>query len=90
MSPPGILHQEHSMNAGDTTINRRMQYHAGHALVAVLIETIVTGWRALSRLMADHARARKRAQARLELHRLSDHMLRDIGLERDQIERLFH
>jgi uncharacterized protein YjiS (DUF1127 family) len=77
------------MNAGDTTINRRMQYHAGHVLVEVLIERIVTGWQALTRQMAAYAAARKHAQARLELHRLSDHLLRDIGLERDQIDRLF-
>jgi uncharacterized protein YjiS (DUF1127 family) len=77
------------MNAGDTTINRRMQYHAGHVLVEVLTGLFMTGWQALSRRMADYAVARKRAQARLELHGLSDRMLRDIGLERDQIERLF-
>ena len=77
------------MNAGDTTINRRMQYHAGHVLVEVLAERIASAWQALSRRMAAYAVARKRAQARLELHRLSDRMLRDIGLERDQIERLF-
>jgi uncharacterized protein YjiS (DUF1127 family) len=77
------------MNAGDTTINRRMQYHAGHVLVEVLVERIAAGWQALSRRMAAYALARKRAQARLELHRLSDRMLRDIGLERDQIDRLF-
>jgi uncharacterized protein YjiS (DUF1127 family) len=77
------------MNAGDTTINRRMQYHAGRVLVEVLTERIVTGWQALSRRVADYAAARRRARARLELHRLSDHMLRDIGLERDQIDRMF-
>ncbi len=77
------------MNAGDTTINRRMQYHAGHVLVEQLIELMVTGWRALSRWMANAAAARRHRQARRELHRLSDRMLRDIGLERDQIDRLF-
>ena len=77
------------MNAGDTTINRRMRYHAGYALVEVLVERVVAGWQALSRWMANRAAARRRAQARLELHRLNDRMLRDIGLERDQIDRLF-
>ncbi len=77
------------MNAGDTTINRRMQYHAGHVLVEMLIERIAAGWQALSRWMANAAAARRRRQARLELHHLSDRMLRDIGLERDQIDRLF-
>ena len=37
------------MNAGDTTINRRMQYHAGYALVEVLVESIVAAGRGLSR-----------------------------------------
>lgn len=77
------------MNAGDTTINRRMQYHAGYALVEVLVEWVAAGWQALSRAMANAAAARQRRQARLELRRLSDRMLRDIGLERDQIDRLF-
>jgi len=77
------------MNAGDTTINRRMQYHAGYALVEVLVEWLAAGWQALSRGMANAAAARQRRQARLELRRLSDRMLRDIGLERDQIDRLF-
>jgi len=77
------------MNAGDTTINRRMQYHASYALVEVLVEWVAAGWQALSRAMASAAAARQRRQARLELRRLSDRMLRDIGLERDQIDRLF-
>ena len=78
------------MNAGDTTINRRMQYHAGYALVEVLVEWVAAGWQALSRAMAQRRR-RKAAQRRrgCELRRLSDRMLRDIGLERDQIDRLF-
>jgi uncharacterized protein YjiS (DUF1127 family) len=77
------------MNAGDTTINRRIQYHAGYALVEVLVELMVTGWQALSRWMANATAARQRRQARLELHQLSDRSLKDIGLERDQIDRLF-
>jgi uncharacterized protein YjiS (DUF1127 family) len=77
------------MNAGDTTINRRIQYRAGYALVEVLVELMVTGWQALSRWMANAAAARQRRQARLELHQLSDRSLKDIGLERDQIDRLF-
>ena len=77
------------MNSGDTTINRWMQYHAGHVLLEVLAGLFVTVWQALARRAADYAAARKRSQARLELHRLNDRMLRDIGLERDQIDRLF-
>ena len=77
------------MNAGDTTINRRIQYHPGYALIEALVELMVNGWRTLSRLTAAIAESHRRAQARSELRRLSDHVLRDIGLERDQIDRLF-
>jgi uncharacterized protein YjiS (DUF1127 family) len=39
-------------------------------------------WLALLRLQA-------RAQARKELHALSDHLLKDLGLRRSQIDSLF-
>jgi uncharacterized protein YjiS (DUF1127 family) len=39
-------------------------------------------WLALLRLQA-------RAQARKELHALSDHLLKDLGLRRTEIDRLF-
>ena len=39
--------------------------------------------------VADWARARSKAATRRELHGLSDHTLRDIGLHRSQIDGLF-
>jgi len=74
-----------------TTINfRRMQYfHAGFALIEAVIELSVAGSRAISEAFTAIARAQRRAQARRELLHLSNHMLRDIGIERDQIDRLF-
>jgi len=74
-----------------TTINfRRMQYfHAGYAMVETVVELAVAGARAVSRPFAAFAKRQRQARARHELRRLSDHMLRDIGLERGQIDRLF-
>jgi uncharacterized protein YjiS (DUF1127 family) len=81
------------MNASDTTITRRFPYHPAYALLEELVEWMVSGWRTLSRwsarFSARFAAARRSGQARRELHRLSDRSLRDIGLERDQIDRLF-
>lgn len=74
-----------------TTINfRRLQYHhAGYALIETIIDLAVAGSRAIARVVAAIAERQRQARARLELQRLSNHMLRDIGLERDQIDRLF-
>jgi uncharacterized protein YjiS (DUF1127 family) len=77
------------MNASDTTITRRFPYHPGYALVEELVEWTVSGWRKLSRGAARYAAARRLRQARRELHRLSDHTLRDIGLNRCDIDGLF-
>ena len=74
-----------------TTLNlRRMQHYlAAYALIETVIGLAVAGAQAISRAFAALAERQRRARARLELQRLSDHMLRDIGLERDQIDRLF-
>jgi len=68
---------------------RRMQVHAGYLLIEYLAEQARKGRQAVSGWMAAFAAARRSRQARYELRRLSDRSLRDIGLERDQIERLF-
>lgn len=74
----------------DTTINqRRLQPPAGHALIAFLAEQAQAGRQLLSRAMAAFTAAGRRSRARHELYRLSDRSLKDIGLERDQIDRLF-
>ncbi len=73
-----------------TTINlRRVQYLEAFALIERITAMANAVWTALPRLLAAIAKRQERARARLELHRLSDHTLRDIGLERGQIDRLF-
>lgn len=68
---------------------RRPQDYPGYAMAEILSELVVAGWLALARWIDAAAQAQRRAQARRELHRLSDHALRDIGLDRGQIDRLF-
>ena len=68
---------------------RRPQDYPGYAMAEFISGLAVAGWLVLARWIEAAAQARRRAQARRELHRLSDHMLRDIGLERGQIDRLF-
>lgn len=77
------------MEASNSIAGRRMRNHAGYALVEGLAELAAAGGRALARMAAAIAERQRRAQARRELHGLSDHFLRDIGLERQQIDRLF-
>ena len=73
-----------------TTINlRRVQYLEAFVLAEKIAAMAVAACGAISRMFAAISRRQERARARLELHRLSDHMLRDIGLERGQIDRLF-
>jgi uncharacterized protein YjiS (DUF1127 family) len=68
---------------------RRIQSPAGHALVIVLVELAAAGYHATARALAGIAAAQERTRARRELERLSDHSLKDIGLSRSDIERLY-
>jgi uncharacterized protein YjiS (DUF1127 family) len=76
------------MEAGNL-IQQPIPRRAGYALVEVLVELLVTGWQTAAGWMIAYAAARRRRQARLELQHLSDRFLKDIGLERSQIDRLF-
>ena len=78
------------MQAASSIDQRLIRYHARFALVEVLIGIIAAGWVAVAGWGAAIAEHQRRAAARRELRRLSDHCLRDIGLDRNQIERLFH
>jgi uncharacterized protein YjiS (DUF1127 family) len=80
---------EHSMESGSTIIERRLQGHAGYAFIEGVAGLVSAGWRAASERISAFAKSLRRAQARRELHELSDRQLRDIGLERRQIDRLF-
>ena len=77
------------MEAGSAIIERRMRQHAGFALVEILIELALSAARRLSGWFEAGARASRQRQARRELHGLSDRMLRDIGVDRAQIDGLF-
>jgi len=75
---------------GSTTINgRRLQPPVGYVIIEGLTEFFAAIWRGLSRLAGAFAAYQRRARARDELRRLSDRSLKDIGLERSQIDRLF-
>lgn len=77
------------MEASSLIAQRRMESHAGYALAEGIATLAAAGWQALERQAAAFAERRRQAQARRELHGLSDHFLRDIGLERQQIDQLF-
>jgi uncharacterized protein YjiS (DUF1127 family) len=77
------------MESSSAYRGRRPQDYPGYAIAEILAELIAAGWRALLRWSDKAAQASRRARARRELHRLSDHYLRDIGLERGDIDRLF-
>lgn len=78
------------MEACSSLATRRVPVSAGYALVTVLIELAAAGWRALARGLAKLAAAQRQAQARSELLSLSDRSLKDIGLSRTEIDRMFH
>jgi uncharacterized protein YjiS (DUF1127 family) len=67
---------------------RRIQTPAA-ALVIVLAELFVAAYRVAARVAAAVAASQRRARARSELLALSDRSLRDIGLSRSDVHRLF-
>jgi uncharacterized protein YjiS (DUF1127 family) len=77
------------MQASNAIGARRIQAPAGHALMIVLFGAVAGFYRILARALSGIAAARRQARLRSELHGLNDHILRDIGLRRDQIDRLF-
>ncbi len=77
------------MQAANSIDQRLTRYHARFALIEVLVGIVATGWHAVANWFAALAASRRRALSRRELHRLSDRSLRDIGLERSDIDRLF-
>ena len=77
------------MERNSTVYGRRPRDYPAYAFAEMVAEWIAARWRAMSRWMDVAAQAQRRAQARRDLHRLSDHSLKDIGLERGQIDGLF-
>ena len=75
---------------GCSTINgRRIQHHAGYALIEVFAGLCAAAWKGIAAGVEAFAKSQRQARARRELSNLSDHFLRDIGVERHDIDRLF-
>ncbi len=77
------------MQASNLVIARRVQAKASYALKTVLFELVAAAYRAAAHALARFAASQHQARLRRELHGLNDHFLKDIGLRRDQIDRLF-
>jgi len=77
------------MDASTTINGRRLQPPAGYVIIESLAGFCAAVWRGASKLITAFAAYQQRARARDELRRLSDRSLKDIGLERSEIERLF-
>jgi uncharacterized protein YjiS (DUF1127 family) len=63
--------------------------HAGYARLEMVAAAAAATLRAIGRGIANLYRNWAAARVRRELHLLSDHTLRDIGLTRDQIDSHF-
>jgi uncharacterized protein YjiS (DUF1127 family) len=74
------------MEAGSVVYQRTRKRYA---LVEILIGLGLAGLRVASQAAGALERMRRQALARRELRSLSDRSLRDIGLDRLQIDRLF-
>ena len=72
-----------------TLKSRRPEEFPGYATGATISALIAGGWQRLARWLDAVAQAQGRARARRELHYLSDRSLRDMGLERSEIDGLF-
>ena len=67
----------------------RQRAHRGYALLEVLYGLAAAAIGAAVRGLAGVLRAQRMARLRTEMHGMSDRHLRDIGLERNQIDCLF-
>ncbi len=67
----------------------RLPSGGGYALLEILIGLAVSAARKFSAVLEAALEARRLSRARRDLRSLSDHHLRDIGLTRDDVERLF-
>jgi uncharacterized protein YjiS (DUF1127 family) len=67
----------------------RQRRPAGYALVEILIELGISAVTAVRRGLTALWRAYEMARVRREMHALSDHYLRDIGISRNEIDYTF-
>ncbi len=77
------------MEGNSIIYGRRMQQHAGYAIIEILAGLAASAWRGVSDRLAAFSESQRQARARRELRNLSDHFLKDIGVERSEIDRLF-
>jgi uncharacterized protein YjiS (DUF1127 family) len=69
--------------------NRRLHGHAGYALFDILMELVAAACRGIADRLKAFAIEQDRAKARRELWSLDDRVLKDIGIERNDIDSLF-
>jgi uncharacterized protein YjiS (DUF1127 family) len=62
---------------------------AGLALIEILVDLGISATQAVRRGLAAYRHAAQMARVRREMQGLSDHYLRDIGLSRNEIDRIF-
>ncbi len=67
----------------------RLSRQAAIARAEALAELAFAAVRGLGRVARSIGRNARRATLRRDLHAMSDHMLRDIGVDRTQIDSLF-
>lgn len=67
----------------------RLPSGKGYALLEIAIGLAVSAARWVDEVVAGAMEAHRLARARRDLRALSDHHLRDIGLTREEVERLF-
>jgi uncharacterized protein YjiS (DUF1127 family) len=78
------------MDEGTGTLNpHRYRGHAGFSLFEVIGTLIAAAAGKLWAWVSARMEAARMAAVRRELHRMSDHYLRDIGLSRTDIDRMF-
>ena len=77
------------MEGNSTIYGRRIQHHAGYALIEFLSGLCSAAWSGITAGLEAFAESQRQARARRELSNLSDHFLKDIGVDRNQIDRLF-
>ena len=77
------------MEDASTIRGSRPTAHAGYAVIEALAAMAVDAALAVRRWASGALRARRTAAIRREMLGMSDHFLRDIGLNRSQVDRLF-
>lgn len=74
---------------GSSSIQMRMQGRAGYALIDILLGLASSALQSAGKAFDAAVTAQRRARTRRELEQLSDHFLRDIGIDRGDIDRMF-